>query len=89
MITDVIMLIYNLTDAYWLSQFSSYALAVPRQTWPMFLVFNSIIIGITNANLAILSQYIGAQMYDKVSETVSKFFTVCLTISTILFILYE
>ena len=46
------MLIYNLTDAYWLSQFSSYALAVPRQTWPMFLVFNSIIIGIANANLA-------------------------------------
>lgn len=45
------MLIYNLTDAYWLSQFSSYALAVPRQTWPMFLVFNSIIIGIANANL--------------------------------------
>ena len=89
MMTDVIMLIYNLTDAYWLSQFSSYALAVPRQTWPMFLVFNSIIIGIANANLAILSQYIGARMYDKVSETVSKFFTVCLTISTILFILYE
>jgi Na+-driven multidrug efflux pump len=68
------MFIYNLTDVYWLSQFSSYALAVPRQTWPMFLVFNSIIIGITNANLAILFQYIGAQMYDKVSETVSKFF---------------
>ena len=30
MLTDVIFLFYNLTDAFWLSRFSPYALAVPR-----------------------------------------------------------
>lgn len=89
MFTDIIMLAYNLTDAYWLSRYSVYALAVPRQTWPIFLVFVSILIGITNANLAILSQYVGAKLYNKVSETTSKLFTLCLSISLVLFIVYE
>ncbi|MEM0026812.1 MAG: MATE family efflux transporter [Ignisphaera sp.] len=89
MLTDIIMLAYNLTDAYWLSRYSTYALAAPRQAWPIFLVFVSILIGITNANLAILSQYVGAKLYNKVSETTSKLFTLCLFISFLLFIVYE
>lgn len=89
MLTDVVMLMYNIADAYWLSRYSPYALAVPRQTWPLFLVFNSLLIGISNANLAILSQYVGAKAYDKVSETTSKLFTVAMGIALTLFLLYE
>lgn len=89
MLTDVIMLAYNITDAYWLSRYSEYALAVPRQNWPVFLVFVSILMGISNANLAMLSQYVGAKMYDKVNEISSKLFTTCTGISTALFVIYE
>ncbi|MCS7111010.1 MAG: MATE family efflux transporter [Ignisphaera sp.] len=89
MLTDVIMLMYNIADTYWLSRYSQYALAVPRQNWPIFLLFISIIIGITDANLAILSQYVGAKMYDKVSEVSSKLFTLCVAISIVLFLVYE
>jgi len=89
MFTDIIMLMYNIADTYWLSRYSQYALAVPRQNWPIFLVFISILIGVTNANLAILSQYVGAKMFNKVSEISSKLFTLCIVISTVLFLLYE
>lgn len=89
MFTDIIMLMYNIADTYWLSRYSQYALAVPRQNWPIFLVFISILIGITNANLAILSQYVGAKIFNKVSEISSKLFTLCIVISTALFLLYE
>ncbi len=89
MLTDIIMLIYNITDAYWLSRYSQYALAVPRQNWPIFLTFISILIGVTNANLAILSQYVGAKIYSKVSEVASKLFTLCILISTALFLIYQ
>ncbi|MEM2058160.1 MAG: MATE family efflux transporter, partial [Thermoproteota archaeon] len=89
MLTDVIMLVYNVTDAYWLSRYSQYALAVPRMNWPIFLAFVSIVMGITNANLAMLSQYVGAKRYDKVSDVSSKLFTLCTATSTALFLIYE
>jgi len=89
MLTDIIFLVYNLTDAFWLSKFSSYALAVPRQNWPVFLTFFSILFGVSSGGLAMLSQYVGAKMYDKASESFSKFLTLCLSTSLALFLVYS
>ena len=89
MVTDVIMLVYTVTDAFWLGRYDKYALAVPAQCWPLFLVFVSLVMGITAANLAILSQYVGAKMFDRVSEVSSKLLTFCILVSTLLFVLYE
>jgi putative MATE family efflux protein len=89
MLTDIVFLIYNLTDAFWLSKFGPYALAVPRQNWPVFLTFFSILFGVSAAGLAMLSQYVGAKMYDKVNESFSKLLTLCLLISFVLFLIYR
>ncbi|MEM4502091.1 MAG: hypothetical protein QXV42_01415 [Ignisphaera sp.] len=56
----------------------------------MLLVLNPLLIELSNANLAILSQYVRAKVYDKVvSETASKLFTVSMGITFTLFIIYE
>jgi len=76
MIVQLVNVSYNIADAYWLSRYSNVAMAVPRQVWPSFMFFNALAMALSTANMALLSQYIGAKVYDKASEIASKFFTV-------------
>ncbi len=72
---------YNIADAYWLSVYSQYDIAIPRQVWPIQMLFLVFAQGIAAANLALMSQYVGAGSYGKASETASKFLTVNLITS--------
>ncbi len=67
---------YNIADAYWLSVYRQYDIAIPRQVWPIQMLFLVFAQGIAAANLALMSQYVGAGSYGKASETASKFLTV-------------
>ena len=80
MIVQLIHLSYNITDAFWLSKYSSVAYATPRQVWPFFMFINAIAQGIAAANMAIISQYVGARDYESTRRAVSYF------VSTMLFI---
>jgi len=75
MLVNIVMLLYNLADAYWLSRYSEYLLSVPRQAWPVLMLLNAFIMAYSAANMAIISQYVGARVYDKASRTVSNLFT--------------
>ncbi|MGC8975371.1 MAG: MATE family efflux transporter, partial [Thermoprotei archaeon] len=72
---------YNVADAFWLSKYSDVAMAVPRQAWPPYTFFNAFNMAISTANMALLSQYIGARRYEEASNVTSKFFTVTLITS--------
>ncbi len=66
---------YNLVDALWLSRLYEGALAVPRQVWPTLMLFYAIAMSLSSANLAMISQYVGAERYEEASKTASKLFT--------------
>ncbi len=76
MVVQLVNVSYNIVDAYWLSRYSNTAMAVPRQVWPSFMFFNALAMALSTANMALLSQYIGARIYDKASEVASKFFSI-------------
>ncbi len=76
MIVQLVHVSYNVADAYWLSKYSDTAMAVPRQAWPPFMLFNALSIALSSANLALISQYIGAKRFSEASSVASKFFTV-------------
>lgn len=71
---------YNLTDVFWLSKYSTAALAVPRQIWPTLMLFQSLAIALGAANQALISQYVGAKMYNEATRVVRQY----LTVSTVL-----
>ncbi len=75
MLVQLVNVSYNIADAFWLSKYSDVAMAVPRQAWPPFMFFNSFNMALSTANMALLSQYIGARKYKEASEVASKFFT--------------
>ncbi|MCS7128987.1 MAG: MATE family efflux transporter [Sulfolobales archaeon] len=79
---------YNIADAYWLSVYSQYDIAVPRQVWPIQMLFLVFAQGIAAANLALISQYVGAGNYERASEIASKFLTVNIITSIAAFAVY-
>ena len=81
MLVQLVNVSYNIADAFWLSKYSDVAMAVPRQAWPPFMLFNAFNMAISTANMALLSQYIGGRRYEEASEVASKFFTVALITS--------
>jgi putative MATE family efflux protein len=66
---------YNIADAYWLSTYSEITVAVPRQMWPVMMLFQALAMALTTASLSIVSQYIGGKAYKKASLEASRFFT--------------
>jgi putative MATE family efflux protein len=75
LINQIVMVAYNVADAFWLSMYSDYAVSVPRQTWPVVMLFQAVLNALTAASLSIISQYIGAKSYRDASSSASKFFT--------------
>jgi len=76
LINQFIIVAYNLADAYWLSNYSGIAVAVPRQTWAVMMLFQALINALTAASLSIVSQYVGGKAYKEASLAASRFFTV-------------
>lgn len=76
LVNQLIVVAYNLADAYWLSVYSDIAVAVPRQTWPVVMLFQALLNALTAASLSIVSQYVGSRAYDEASKAASRFFTI-------------
>ncbi len=76
LINQLVIVAYNVADAYWLSSYSEIAVAVPRQMFPVLLLFQAVANALVTASLSIVSQYIGGKAYTKASLEASRFFTV-------------
>ncbi len=76
LINQLVLVAYNVADAYWLSSYSEITVAVPRQMWPVLLLFQALALALTTASLGIVSQYIGGKAYKKASLEASRFFTI-------------
>lgn len=83
MVFQLVNVSYNLADAYWLSKYSEYAYAAPRQVWPFFMFINAIAQGLAAANMALISQAIGAKDYEYAKQAVSYFITATLLINSL------
>jgi len=76
LINQLVVVAYNVADAYWLSSYSEVTVAVPRQMFPVLMLFQALAMALTTASLSIVSQYIGGRAFKKASLEASRFFTV-------------
>lgn len=80
LLNQLVLIAYNVADTYWLSRYSELCISVPRQVFPVIMLFQAIVMGVNAACLTIISQYIGAKAYRNASIESSRFFTVsCVT----------
>lgn len=84
LINQLVIVTYNVADAYWLSSYSEITVAIPRQMWPVIMLFQALAMALTTATLSIVSQYIGGRQYKKASLEASRFFTASFSAGAIL-----
>ena len=84
LINQLVIVAYNVADAYWLSSYNEVTVAVPRQMFPVLLLFQALAMALTTASLGIVSQYVGGKEYKKASLEASRFFTVAFLAGAVL-----
>ncbi|MCS7111082.1 MAG: MATE family efflux transporter [Ignisphaera sp.] len=87
-LVQLVNISYNLADAFWLSQYSTVTLAVPRQVWPTFMLFQALAMALSAANQTLISQYVGAKMYNEAARVIRQYLTVSTSFGAILGISY-
>jgi len=87
LINQLIVVAYNVADTYWLGLYSEVAVAVPRQVWPVIMLFQALLMALTAACLSVISQHVGAKNYREASLSASRFFTLSSAVGALLCIL--
>lgn len=67
-INNMVQVLYNLTDTFWLGRLGTEELSAPGTAWPLVWFFMSIGMGFATAGFAFVSQYIGAKDYEKANR---------------------
>ncbi len=75
MLSQLLNLMYGVLNSLWLSLYSEVAVAVPRQVFPVQMLFTSVINALNTAGTSLVSQYVGARMYGEVRREASRLFT--------------
>ncbi|MEM1565529.1 MAG: MATE family efflux transporter [Candidatus Bathyarchaeia archaeon] len=74
-LNQLVFIAYNVADTYWLSCYDELCVSVPRQVFPVLMLFQALVMATNAACLSIVSQYVGAKAYKNASLEASRFFT--------------
>lgn len=88
MAVQLVNVSYNIADAYWLSRYSEIAYAAPRQVMPTFMLWNAVAQGLIAANLALLTQLVGARNYGEARRYISYFVSAALMVNSVIAVVY-
>jgi putative MATE family efflux protein len=75
LLNQLVLIAYNVADTYWLSCYNELCVSVPRQVFPVIMLFQALVMATNAACLSIVSQYVGAKAYKNASVEASRFFT--------------
>ncbi|WP_167891644.1 MATE family efflux transporter [Thermococcus sp. MAR1] len=67
-VNQLVQVLYNLTDTFWLGKLGREELAAPGTAWPLVWFFMAIGMGFATAGFAFVSQYVGAREYEKANR---------------------
>uniref|UniRef100_A0A7C4FAW7 MATE family efflux transporter n=1 Tax=Thermofilum pendens TaxID=2269 RepID=A0A7C4FAW7_THEPE len=84
MVVQLVHVAYGVADSLWLSMYYEKAIAVPRQVFPVLMLFGAAVNALSAAGSAFLSQLVGARVYDEVRVEASRFFTAGFTLGVLL-----
>lgn len=80
LLNQLVLIACNVVDTYWLSRYNELCVTVPRQVFPVIMLFQALVMAVNAVCLTVISQYVGAKAYRNASIEASRFFTVsCVT----------
>lgn len=72
MFNQIVQVIYNIIDTFWLGRLGKVAISAPAVTWPLIFTAGMFTSGFVTAGLALVSQYVGANKWEKVDRVVAQ-----------------
>ncbi|ASJ02615.1 MATE family efflux transporter [Thermococcus profundus] len=81
-INQLVQVLYNLTDTFWLGKLGRLELSAPGTAWPLVWFFMSIGMGFATAGFAFVSQYVGAKDYEKANRYAGALYSLMLIFAT-------
>ncbi|NJE84890.1 MATE family efflux transporter [Thermococcus sp. CX2] len=82
-INNLVQVLYNLTDTFWLGKLGREELSAPGTAWPLVWFFMSIGMGFAIAGFAFVSQYVGAKRYDEANRAAGSLYSLMMIFSAI------
>ncbi|QDA32303.1 MATE family efflux transporter [Thermococcus indicus] len=93
-VNNLVQVVYNITDTFWLGKLGREALSAPGTVWPIIGTLMALGMGFTTAGFAFVGQYIGAEEYDKANRSAGAlyslmtFFSVATAVTALLILPY-
>ncbi|WP_297438080.1 MATE family efflux transporter [Thermococcus sp.] len=82
-VSNLVQVLYNITDTFWLGKLGREALAAPGTSWPIIGTLMALGMGFATAGFAFVGQYIGAGKYEKANRSAGALYSLMLLFSTI------
>ncbi|MCI4409921.1 MAG: hypothetical protein JHC26_12580 [Thermofilum sp.] len=80
MVAQLVNVMYRVLNSFWLVLYDQLTVAVPRQVFPVQMLFGALNSLVSTAGAAFVSQYMGAGMYREVKRESSRILTASLII---------
>ncbi|WP_148883711.1 MATE family efflux transporter [Thermococcus aciditolerans] len=93
-VNNLVQVVYNITDTFWLGKLGREALSAPGTVWPIIGTLMALGLGFTTAGFAFVGQYIGAEEYEKANRSAGAlyslmtFFSVATAVTALLILPY-
>ena len=68
-VNNLVQVVYNITDTFWLGKLGREALSAPGTVWPIMGTLMALGMGFVTAGFAFVGQYIGAEEYEKANRS--------------------
>ena len=82
-VNNLVQVVYNITDTFWLGKLGREALSAPGVVWPIIGTLMALGMGFATAGFAFVGQYIGAGEYSKASRSAGALYSLMLFFSTL------
>ncbi|WP_240922541.1 MATE family efflux transporter [Thermococcus sp. 9N3] len=80
-VNNLVQVVYNITDTFWLGKLGREALSAPGVTWPIIGTLMALGMGFATAGFAFVGQYIGAGEFKKAGRSAGALYSLMLFFS--------
>jgi len=82
-VNNLVQVVYNITDTFWLGKLGREALSAPGVSWPIIGTLMALGMGFATAGFAFVGQYIGAGEFKKANRSAGALYSLMLFFSAI------
>ncbi|NPA48031.1 MAG: MATE family efflux transporter [Thermococci archaeon] len=82
-VNNLVQVVYNITDTFWLGKLGRQALSAPGVTWPIIGTLMALGMGFAMAGFSLVGQYVGAGRYERAERAAGALYSMMIFFSTV------